>query len=67
MPNYFTEGRTLKGPGREMANWISVSFGLYIHYEGINNLIKRRFRLNRMVCMAWAQERMPLNSHWLDT
>ena len=26
------------------------------HYEGTNNLIKQRFRLNRMVCRAWAQE-----------
>ena len=34
-------------------------------YEGTNNLTKRRFRLNRMVCRAWAQERMPLNLHWL--
>ena len=34
-------------------------------YEGTNNLIKRRFRLNRMVCQAWAQKRTPLNSHWL--
>ena len=34
-------------------------------YEGTNNLIKRRFRLNRMVCRAWAQKRTPLNSHWL--
>ena len=37
------------------------------HYEGTNNLIKWRFRLNRMVYRAWAQERMPLNSHWLGT
>ena len=29
-------------------------------YEGTNNLIKRRFRLNRMVCRAWAQKRTPL-------
>ena len=34
-------------------------------YECTNNLIKRWFRLNRMVCRAWAQERTPLNSHWL--
>ena len=34
-------------------------------YEGTNNLIKRWFRLNRMVCRAWAQERTPLNSHQL--
>ena len=34
-------------------------------YEGTNNLIKQWFRLNRMVCRAWAQERTPLNSHWL--
>ena len=34
-------------------------------YEGTNNLIKRWFRLNRMVCRAWAQEQMPLNLHWL--
>ena len=34
-------------------------------YEGTNNLIKRWFRLNRMVCWAWVQERMPLNSHRL--
>ena len=27
-------------------------------YKGTNNLIKRWFRLNRMVCRAWAQERM---------
>ena len=31
-------------------------------YEGTNNLTKRRSRLNRMVCRAWAQERTPLNS-----
>ena len=34
-------------------------------YDGTNNLIKQRFRLNRMICRAWAQERTPLNSHWL--
>ena len=34
-------------------------------YEGTNNLIKRRFRLNRMVCRAWVQKQTPLNSHWL--
>ena len=34
-------------------------------YEGTNNLIKRWFRLNRMVCWAWVQERTPLNLHWL--
>ena len=34
-------------------------------YKGTNNLIKRWFRLNRMVCWAWAQERTPLNSHRL--
>ena len=34
-------------------------------YEGTNNLMKRWFRLNRMVCRAWAQERTPLNSHRL--
>ena len=34
-------------------------------YEGTNNLIKRWFRLNRMVCRAWAQERTPLKSHRL--
>ena len=34
-------------------------------YEGINNLIKWWFRLNRMVCRAWAQEPMPLNLHRL--
>ena len=34
-------------------------------YEGTNNLIKRWFRLNRMVYRAWAQERTPLNSHRL--
>ena len=37
------------------------------HYEGTNNLIKRWFRLNRMVCWVWAQERTPLNSHWLGS
>ena len=34
-------------------------------YEDTNNLIKQWFRLNRMVCRVWAQERMPSNSHWL--
>ena len=34
-------------------------------YEGINNLIKRWFRLHMMVCRAWAQERTLLNSHRL--
>ena len=34
-------------------------------YEGTNNLIKRWFRLNRMVFQAWAQEQTPLNSDWL--
>ena len=34
-------------------------------YEDTNNLIKRWFRLNRMVCRVWAQERTPLNSHRL--
>ena len=34
-------------------------------YEGTNNLIKRWFRLNRMVCRVWAQERTPLNLHRL--
>ena len=34
-------------------------------YEGTNNLIKRWFRLNRMVCRAWAQERTSLKSHRL--
>ena len=29
-------------------------------YEGTNNLIKRQFRLNRMVCRAWVQKRTPL-------
>ena len=33
--------------------------------EGTNNLIKRWFRLNRMVCRTWVQERTPLNSHQL--
>ena len=32
-----------------------------LHNEGTNG----RFRLNRMVCQAWAHERAPLNSHWL--
>ena len=31
------------------------------HYEGTNNLIKWQFRLNRIVCRMWAQERTPLN------
>ena len=30
-------------------------------YEGTNNLIKRWFRLNRMVCRVWAQKRTSLN------
>ena len=34
-------------------------------YEGTNNLIKWWFRLNRMVCRAWVQERTPLNLHRL--
>ena len=37
------------------------------HYEGTNNLIKWRFRLNSMVYWAWVQERMPLTTHWLGT
>ena len=34
------------------------------HYEGTNNLLKRWFRLNRMVCRAWEQEHTLFNSHW---
>ena len=34
---------------------------------GTNSLIKWWFRLKRMVCQVWAQECMPLNSHWLGT